>query len=150
MLHFALCCCVALTVPLSLWVFNVNDTVLMRCVHAPAQQDTGEIITKQATVFQLGMGEVPSPDFISTPNPWSLWLVWGLLLLALGEEQWSGQTSFNKITIAQRNCLTEGQRINQPSKISMEKSNVEREDYTENSHAPNQLLFLRKGVISLM
>ena len=119
MLHFALCCCVALTVALSLWVFNVNDTVLMRCVHGPAQQDTGEITTKQATVFQLGTGEVLSPDFTSTPNPWSLWLIWGLLLSALGEEQWSGQTSFNKITIAQRNCLTEGQRTNQPSKKRM-------------------------------
>jgi len=75
MLHFALCCCVALAVAFSLWAFNINDTVLMCCVRAPAQQDTGEITTKQATVFQLGTGEVLSPDFTATPNPWSLCLV---------------------------------------------------------------------------
>lgn len=115
-LRFALRCCVALTAALSRWVFDVNDTVLMRCVRAPAQQDTGEITTKQATALQLGTGEVLSPDFTPTPNPWSLWLVRGLLLSALGEEQCSGQTSLNKITSAPRNCLTQGQRRNQPTK----------------------------------
>lgn len=116
-LLFALHCCLVLTVTLSRRVFNINDTVLMCCVHATAQQDTREITTIQATVFQLGMGKVLLPDFTSVPKPWPLWLVWGLLLLALGEKQSSGQTTFNKITSAQRNCLTEGQKTtNQPTK----------------------------------
>lgn len=151
-LLFALHCCLVLTVTLSRRVFNINDTVLMCCVHATAQQDTREITTIQATAFQLGMGKVLLPDFTSVPKPWPLWLVWGLLLLALGEEQSSGQTAFNKITSAQRNCLTEGQKTtNQPTKKKVwEKRNIEREDYTENSHAPNQLLFLQKRMISLM
>lgn len=131
-LLFDLRCYVALTVTLSRRVFGVNDTVLMRCVHAPAQQDTGEISTKQATVLQLGMGKVLWPDFTSVPKPWSLWLVWGLLLLALGEEQASGQTAFNKITSAQRNCLTEGQKTtNQPTK---KKSVGEKEHWKRRLH----------------
>lgn len=151
-LLFALHCCLVLTVTLSRRVFNINDTVLMCCVQATTQQGTREITTKQATVFQLGMGKVLLPDFTSVPKPWPLWLVWGLLLLALGEEQSSGQTTFNKITSAQRSCLTEGQKTtNQPTKKKVwEKRNIEREDYTENSHAPNQLLFLQKRMISLM
>lgn len=81
-MFFALCCGVALTVALSLWVFNVNGMVLMHCVHAPAQQDAGEITTKQATVFQLSTGEVLSPDFTFYSK--SLVAVAGLRSAAIG------------------------------------------------------------------
>lgn len=54
----------------------------MHCVHAPAQQDAGEITTKQATVFQLSTGEVLSPDFTFYSK--SLVAVAGLRSAAIG------------------------------------------------------------------
>lgn len=110
----------------------------MCCAYAPAEQDTGEITTKQMTVFQLGMGEVLLPDFTSTPNPWLLRLVWGLLLR-------KAVVRLNLIQLNHKGLkeLSDQRTKNKPAtpKKVWDKRNIEREEYTENSHVSYMLLF---------